>query len=484
MLLALFHITKGNLPIVVIMFGEIRISNLKLDSYRSVNCMDALDMNSCLLNKKNPELLKYIQKLEVDSNIYSIIPTKNGSFSLKYSIKNESKLLHSSYNPIREAQQMIDKYYFPGCENYIVIGMGFGYHINELMSRAPEAMIHIIEMNLEIYKLAMASIDLTEIINNDKVIIHPVYHPEEIGKILSELSAQQNMKIIIHEPSLSALKPKYLKVKMLLEEFVLKYNTIDIYTEQMELNFYENIKRYDKKVDDLFNKHKNLPIFIVAAGPSLDKNIKTLQKIGDKGVILSVGRAIKPLLEAEVNINYVIVSEPSPRLYGMQLEGVKLICPIIVLSTCDQNVIRNYKGTSYIAFQKGFRLAEDYAITNHCTTIETGGSVATTALDIAIRMGGNPIVFVGQDLAFTDNKTHASYTYSQKVMTTNKLRTIKDINGESVQTSISLNIFLRWIQNRIAEENGITFIDGTEGGAMIEGTKVMTLEQVIKEYIY
>jgi len=36
--------------------------------------------------------------------------------------------------------------------------------------------------------------------------------------------------------------------------------------------------------------------------------------------------------------------------------------------------------------------------------VDSGGSVATTILDIAIKMGGNPIILVGQDLAYVDGK--------------------------------------------------------------------------------
>jgi len=41
--------------------------------------------------------------------------------------------------------------------------------------------------------------------------------------------------------------------------------------------------------------------------------------------------------------------------------------------------------------------------------VDSGGSVATTILDIAIKMGGNPIILVGQDLAYVDGKNHAQY---------------------------------------------------------------------------
>ena len=97
-------------------------------------------------------------------------------------------------------------------------------------------------------------------------------------------------------------------------------------------------------------------------------------------------------------------------------------------------------------------------------------------------MGCNPIVFVGQDLAFTDNKTHSKATYSKDITVSENLREVEDIYGNIVYTPKNLYIYLRWIQNRINKEESITFIDATEGGARIKGTEILTLEKAIDKY--
>lgn len=163
----------------------------------------------------------------------------------------------------------------------------------------------------------------------------------------------------------------------------------------------------------------------------------------------------------------------------MQLKGLDIDVPIIVLSSCDKNVMLNYKGRKYIALQNGYPPAEEYAKVNNYLLVETGGSVATTGLDVAIRMGCNPIVFVGQDLAFTDKRTHSKQTFSKDIIHSHSLRDVEDVYGDIIQTSKNLYIYLRWIQNRISEEKDIKFIDATEGGVRIKGTKVMKLGNVV-----
>jgi len=100
----------------------------------------------------------------------------------------------------------------------------------------------------------------------------------------------------------------------------------------------------------------------------LDKNIHELTKVKDSGIILSVGRAVRPLLAANIMPDYIIITDPSDYLYSMQLKGLDIDIPIIILSTCDKNVMLNYKGLKYIALQEGYFPAEEYAIENNNVT--------------------------------------------------------------------------------------------------------------------
>ncbi len=50
--------------------------------------------------------------------------------------------------------------------------------------------------------------------------------------------------------------------------------------------------------------------------------------------------------------------------------------------------------------------------------LPTGGSVANSAFSFAQQLGAKTIVLVGQDLALTDNKTHADGTFEEKMKET------------------------------------------------------------------
>lgn len=437
-----------------------------------------VESNYNILKNSYPRIYKEISEIGVYDKKYELLITKDGAYTLKINQK-DNFYLHSKYNPLREAKNFIDENYDIEIRNYIVIGLGFVYHINELLKRDVKN-ISIIITNLDIFKLAIENIDLSDILRSSKVKIYLGNTPSLFKDAFLEASKLESNKLILHKTSIKAMDDDMEEIRYLLEEFKVKELSTKNINYDLEGNFEFNKVNYDEVVNKLFNKFNNKPIFLVSAGPSLDKNKHLLKDIGDKGIILCVGRAVRVLLKEGVTPDFIIITDSSEDLYNSQLKGLDIEVPIIVLSTCDKNVMKYYKGKKYIAFQNGFDKAEKLAKKLSIETIETGGSVATTGPDIAIRMGCNPIVFVGQDLAFSKGQTHSKDTYSKEVNHISILRKIKDIEGNDIYTSKNLSIYLRWIENRIREEKDITFIDATEGGARIIGTKVINLIDVLE----
>jgi hypothetical protein len=441
------------------------------------------EKNKALLKDFNADIYNKIQGTLIDADKYQIISSKTGHSTLQVNVRGKAIYLHSKYNPVKEAEVYIDEHYDVNISEYIVIGFGFAYHIQSLLEKNQNIKLHIFENNLYVLKAAMENMDLESILTNHNVKVILETDPQSYMSKLEEVCNASGRKLLIYLPALQAMDESFTEVRYLLEEYRINKRLIKSRGE-LEQNFIENIKSYNKSIDGLFNHFEGIPVVIVSAGPSLDKNIKLLKQVKSKGIIIAVGTAVKPLVKAGVQPDFIIVTDPSELIYKNQLESIDTDVPIIVLSTCDRNVMKHYKGYKYIAFQEGFKLAEVYAAENKHRLVKTGGSVATTALDIAIRWGGNPIVFVGQDLALTGGKTHAQDAYSREnADNTANLRPVEDVFGNTVYTTKVLHMYLKWIENRIREENQIMFIDATEGGARIKGTEVMKLQNVINEYL-
>ena len=215
------------------------------------------------------------------------------------------------------------------------------------------------------------------------------------------------------------------------------------------------------------------------------------------------------LLKNGIRPDYVIETDANARIGWHFRETWNETVPMLLLSTAAHDLVNNYAGEKYLVFQKDYPKAEKYVaehlqngnvrkenLTNEesvldssvkesmCQLYETGGSVMTTALDIAIRLGCKKIVFLGLDLAYTDNFAHASDTSRREITKgTESYKQAEDINGKMVLTSKPFEIYRKWIEKRIERERNTTiqFIDATEGGAKIRGTKIVTLKEVLKE---
>jgi hypothetical protein len=113
--------------------------------------------------------------------------------------------------------------------------------------------------------------------------------------------------------------------------------------------------------------------------------------------------------------------------------------------------------------------------------VDVGESVSTFMLDTAVKMGSNPIVFIGQDLAFSDGHTHAQ-GIGKRLKITAKARKVKSVTGGEVDTSAVYSWILHWIEKRIASVPGRVFINTSGAGAAIKGTLSMAFSEVIAKY--
>ena len=131
---------------------------------------------------------------------------------------------------------------------------------------------------------------------------------------------------------------------------------------------------------------------------------------------------------------------------GLDLDDI----PLIILSTGENSVVENYSGQTYIAYQKGYDKAEQAADEAGIPVFETGGSVTTTALDIALKFSAKQIIFVGVDLAYTGGISHVKGE-GRQIKDFNGLRKVASCNGGEVFTSKNLDIYRKWIQRRIVK---------------------------------
>jgi len=115
-------------------------------------------------------------------------------------------------------------------------------------------------------------------------------------------------------------------------------------------------------------------------------------------------------------------------------------------------------------------------------------TVAHLNLIAADILGCDPVIFIGQDLAYPQTASHAHGTVLQGSAPTDILRDgntegklVKGIDGTMLRTNRSFLSMKEFFESAIANSSK-KFINATEGGAHIEGTEVLTLQETIDLY--
>lgn len=425
--------------------------------------------------KKFPELYATLEKIpEPDSNEYQIVAAQSGAPT--FCIKEESGTyyLHSNVDPVIEAEQVAQEYFECDCEHYVVYGLGLGYHIAALNKRCMQsAIIDVYESDLNVIKLA-SIYGLPEGMMTDNVRI---YHDLDCSEIARAMQEDRSI-LFLHYPSVRNIRNEGIRKSF--NKFMVKESGIRNNKERMYINFKGNCKYCNQYVDVLQKRFDGKDVFLVAAGPSLDNNVALLKKKKRNSLILSVGTTYHKLIDMGIRPDYVIFLDPGERIYG-HIKGLEeQTVPIIVASTAYHGIAKHYKGPVYMVCQEGYAPAEELARENGFNLYQSGGSVSTIAMDVAIRLGAARVICLGLDLAYTNDVTHATGTMDFTGCNISDEYQIKAFDGGIVNTSNLFVVYREWIERRIQQEKECRFINATEGGAYIEGMQHMTLKDAMK----
>lgn len=424
---------------------------------------------------KYNSLITLIQKNSVKYNssfssqtkyIYNIEQTNIGVPTLKVTINDKSVYYHSNVNPFSEGRMLARYYAKPDTYNYNVFGFGFGYHIKALLESDRRFRINAIETNIEVLTMAFMYIDLADILSNDRFSLEYCPLDNFADSFKNSLNNSENSLLLIHYPSLCTLEDGVLKQS--LNNYFINFSSMYSQEKYLNWNFYYNMKLNSRPVDTLKDNFKSKDIIYVAAGPSLNYYFDYLKKnmTSNNTIIICASTIYRTLLNKNIIPDYVIMTDAQDNMISHVKDIDKTGSSLIYLSTACSNAVAAFNGDKYILFQYGYEPAKNYADKNHLSLIETGGSVSTSAIDLILRFNCKSLTTIGLDLAYTDNKTHSYDT--KNVDTSNRCIYVKSVKGESVPTTNILNIYRKWIENRIKDVKNIKLVNMSHG-AYIEG---------------
>ncbi|PJI09835.1 DUF115 domain-containing protein [Clostridium sp. CT7] len=393
-----------------------------------------------------------------------------------YTLSVNGVLLHSVYHPLKEAvnfakyreKKVKDK------RNIVIYGIGLGYHILELLKVIDEkSNVNVFDVDEEVMKAALQYGVLKEILKDKRVSVSCTYNGDTLKKLSKCID--ESDAFIIYKPSARVLPEGCNEFKEALQRFEIAVIEFERHGEIAKKNSLLNEKMKFDTIEKFFKEYnfRNKKIIIAAAGPSLGLNIGKIKKIRDKAIIFAVGSSLKTLMNAGIKPDMITIIDPQEIVYN-QIEGYEnLDVPMCFLNIASNLAVTKYNGPKFMFYNSGD------GVVNEDKVIDTGKSVATAALSIAIKEDANSVIFVGQDLAYLNNKSHCDdYIHGNApVFNSDLTKKVEGVDGSILKTTSGWLYMKKWLEDKIAKYTHIKFIN-CSAGARIKGTINADIEKI------
>ena len=474
--------------------------------------MDKNILEKNLNLRKNNMKASIVEVLEgriEEKVVLDVFPTKTGKPSFKISIDDKEgsfMLGHSAYDPEAEAERntlVLD--YFKN-SMFILFGMGFTYHLEKILEKAnPESRIIVIEPYIEVYENALKNVDFKNIFEDKRVCLIIGLNPANVMTIISDIISKHALNLsyniqYVSMPYYSRFVGNELKIIRRIKDItVFGWRALGNCHVDHNIGFIQTVLNLDDIINsvgikDMLDVYEKKSAIVVAAGPSLEKNIHFLKKAKGKALIFAVDAILNKLLNIGIVPDVVVTVERlgvyEPIFLNVQKpvpKEVVLACP----SQVENGTMEFFKNNNKITgFQLGAGTMEYFDDIIDKGFLATGTSAAYLCVDLVRRMGFERLALIGQDLSYGNegkiycdgvcergNKIESERIKTKKGYAT----TVKDSEGNDMKSNILWKDQLVVLEKFISIHK-IKVFNATEGGAYIEGTESIALDEYIEKY--
>jgi hypothetical protein len=243
------------------------------------------------------------------------------------------------------------------------------------------------------------------------------------------------------------------------------------------------------------------PALLVGAGPSLRQSLPLIKRLSPHCLIVACDTALKPLLRSGIRPQIVHVLDAQPHsllhLRGEDFTDTVIVADLVVHPHLPEKLRAPFifsTTTKYYFDAAGHpvRLRTPGAILaqkqcGEIGSLQSGGSVATSAFDMLRFFEASVILLVGTDMAWTHRQLHcvSTHHYEKWSGLQHRLQSLEHINQTLIQRRIThpvealnggqvpgdhvLDLYRHWFEESIASLPDLPVWNLTADGAFIKG---------------
>ncbi|EAJ5701177.1 motility accessory factor [Campylobacter lari subsp. concheus] len=448
-----------------------------------------------LQGKQYENLRKKLQKIKEPKDFTYIIDKDPLNCNVVF---QSAKKIYD--NPLLELQESL-KLFQNDYSRYPVLffyGLGNGILYKILLTNKEHKKIIVYEKDIELIFLALNMIDFHDELSNNRFII---VHNEEINYAQADLLCSY-LNLFLKTYSLHIHSKFYEEQK----KDISYINTLNIKAIQSlalrkgndPVDALQGIEQFVINLPKMINhpsfnelkkkrSNKSKTAILVATGPSLKKQLPLLKKYADKATVFCADSAYAVLAKEGIKPDYVCMlerTETVTKCFDNDFKELDKDITFVLASLVYKDAIKFLERNkrNYILVSRAYPFAYSLGL-HEFGYMQCGMSVAHMNAELAILLGHENIIMIGQDLAYSDDgKSHSEgFVYGDQF---NKYEDDKGKNeilaygGKGVvQSSKIWVLFKQVFENLISKEKEVKFYNATEGGARIEGA----IEKPFKE---
>lgn len=458
--------------------------------------MNIYEANLSFFKTNAPQLYEI---LEHDSPLCTVEIEESDSNNCILSANGTSCFMHSVYDIENEIQMMF-KNIENDVETIVLFGVGNGYAL-EYIARNYKNLksLIVIEPSLEIFKRFLKLYDCQQLFSNkwsNEINITFAVNKDEL--FISRLTVQEGVRgsknaWIKHVYVMNVFSDYFEKINSSLSKQLKltlgSFATVSWNWKLWHINSVRNLKQEGiipiESISDIF---KDKTVVIVSAGPSLNKNMHLINKLKEKAIVLAVGSAIKVLDSNGIVPHFRVAIDAHPG--EKEVVKVKDTNEAILMFSNQlySDVVKEYEGSKiryildtdflgkYIYKKSGLEYIE----------FKSGPSVANGALDLVCALKCKRVIFMGQDLSYTEEGLYARGTTTafkdeeQAWLDSQEYQMVENIYGEKVYAIHSLLQMKYIMEQTVDRYPEIEFLNATEGGLGIDGAYNLTANEVLE----
>jgi Flp pilus assembly protein TadD len=453
--------------------------------------------NLAALKRHHPKLFHRVAA-HAYKPVGEITPTPTGLANLCFSMPGEPGLpAYDGQDPWQDAAVHLQTVE-PGSRGLaLFVGLGLGYGpLRVLQERPTLGMMVILEPCFDLFVTSLQHVDLRPLLAEAKVrwllgdIDFGVFE-----EIVARIAALEDTHILRHVRSFQWREDIYAPLNHQAFQMVNQLNASGGTTRKAGEHFLKNrlanmtLLRHSADLGEVKDLFLNTPAVLVAAGPSLDQSLQTLQKVAGRCVLFAVDSALAPLLQAGIMPDFVTALD-------FQAPNFEKLAPFIG-TTWPFSLICIPKVTPLIPKRLRtqhlfWTFSEDVPQQWMINTLgikeltPAGFSVAHLSLAGALLMGCDPIIFVGQDLGYTTGGAdHAAGTVimGHGLPTDREIFYVPGIDGNQIATDRALMSLQKKFEDIIAANPGRSYFNATVAGAHITGTEPVSLDRIAARFM-